>query len=64
MILFFEFVYLLDFLTLIGALVVPSVLYQLSDRKQDIPQDNVPVFYRNRFNRTLSACGVDRRART
>ena len=44
MILFFEFVYLLDFLTLIGALVVPSVLYQLSDRKQDIPQDNVLFF--------------------
>ena len=44
MILFFEFVYLLDFLTLIGAMVVPSVLYQLSDRKQDIPQDNVLFF--------------------
>ena len=44
MILFFEFVYLLDFLTLIGALVVPSVLYQLSDRKQDIPQDNILFF--------------------
>ncbi len=44
MILFFEFVYLLDFLTLIGALVVPCVLYQLSDRKQDIPQDNVLFF--------------------
>ena len=44
MILFFEFVYLLDFLTLIGALVVPCVLYQLSDRKQDIPQDNLLFF--------------------
>ena len=44
MILFFEFVYLLDFLTLIGALVVPSVLYQLSDRNQDIPQDNILFF--------------------
>lgn len=44
MILFFEFVYLLDFLTLIGALVVPSILYQLSDRRQDIPQDNL-LFY-------------------
>lgn len=44
MILFFEFVYLLDFLTLIGALVVPSVLYQISDRKQDIPQDNLLFF--------------------
>ena len=44
MILFFEFVYLLDFLTLIGALVVPTVLYQLSDRNQDIPQDNVLFF--------------------
>ena len=44
MILFFEFVYLLDFLTLIGALVVPTVLYQLSDRKQDIPQDNLLFF--------------------
>lgn len=40
MVLFFEFVYLLDFIALITALVVPSVLYQLSDRKQDIPQDN------------------------
>ncbi|NLI53560.1 MAG: zinc-ribbon domain-containing protein [Clostridiales bacterium] len=40
MILFFEFVYLLDFITLIVALVVPSVLYQISDRRQDIPQDN------------------------
>ncbi|HWQ97777.1 MAG TPA: hypothetical protein VN538_06795 [Clostridia bacterium] len=44
MILFFEFVYLLDFLTLLGALVVPSVLYQLSDRNQDIPQDNILFF--------------------
>ena len=44
MILFFEFVYLLDFLTLIGALVVPSVLYQLSDRNQDIPPDNILFF--------------------
>lgn len=41
MILFFEFVYLLDFITLIGAIVLPSVLYQLSDRKQDIPPDNL-----------------------
>jgi ribosomal protein L37E len=41
MILFFEFVYLLDFITLFSALVVPSVLYQLSDRKQDIPPDNL-----------------------
>ncbi len=40
MILFFEFVYLLDFVTLITALVVPCVLYQLSDRRQDIPPDN------------------------
>lgn len=44
MILFFEFVYLLDFLTLIGALVVPSILYQLSDRNQTIPQDNLLFF--------------------
>ena len=44
MILFFEFVYLLDFLTLLGALVAPCVLYQLSDRKQDIPQDNLLFF--------------------
>ena len=44
MILFFEFVYLLDFLTLIGAMVVPSVLYQLSDRNQDIPPDNILFF--------------------
>ncbi|NTU76985.1 MAG: zinc-ribbon domain-containing protein, partial [Alphaproteobacteria bacterium] len=44
MILFFEFVYLLDFLTLIAALVVPSVLYQISDRNQDIPQDNLLFF--------------------
>ncbi len=41
MILFFEFVYLLDFITLIAAIVLPSVLYQLSDRKQDIPPDNL-----------------------
>ncbi|MEZ4628974.1 MAG: zinc ribbon domain-containing protein, partial [Eubacteriales bacterium] len=44
MIIFFEFVYLLDFLTLIGALVVPSILYQLADRNQDIPQDNLLFF--------------------
>ncbi|MEN6634442.1 MAG: hypothetical protein ABFC56_01165 [Clostridiaceae bacterium] len=44
MILFFEFVYLLDFLTLVAAMVVPSVLYQLSDRNQDIPQDNILFF--------------------
>ena len=44
MILFFEFVYLLDFLTLIGALVIPSILYQLSDRNQTIPQDNLLFF--------------------
>ncbi|PKM39357.1 MAG: hypothetical protein CVV04_10140 [Firmicutes bacterium HGW-Firmicutes-9] len=44
MIIFFEFVYLLDFLTLIGALVIPSVLYQLADRNQDIPQDNLLFF--------------------
>jgi len=44
MILFFEFVYLLDFLSLIAALVVPSVLYQLSDRRQDIPPDNILFF--------------------
>ena len=44
MILFFEFVYLLDFLTLVAALVVPSVLYQLSDRNQDIPADNILFF--------------------
>lgn len=41
MILFFEFVYLLDFATLVTALIVPSVLYQLSDRRQDIPPDTV-----------------------
>ena len=40
MILFFEFVYLLDFVTLITAMVVPCVLYQLSDRNQTIPPDN------------------------
>ncbi|MEA4870641.1 MAG: zinc ribbon domain-containing protein [Christensenella sp.] len=40
MILFFEFVYLLDFVTLLAALVVPCVLYQLSDRNQTIPPDN------------------------
>ena len=54
MILFFEFVYLLDFLTLIGALVVPSVLYQLSDRKQDIPQDNL-LFFTSIGSTALSA---------
>ncbi len=43
MIIFFEFVYLLDFVTLITAIVVPSVIYQLSDRKQNIPPDN-PLF--------------------
>ncbi len=41
MILFFEFVYLLDFLTLAAAIVLPSVLYQISDRKQDIPAGNL-----------------------
>ena len=40
MILFFEFVYLLDFVTLITAIVVPCVLYQLADRNQTIPPDN------------------------
>ena len=40
MILFFEFVYLLDFVTLITAMVVPCVLYQISDRNQTIPPDN------------------------
>ena len=44
MILFFEFVYLLDFLTLLGALALPSVLLQLSDRKQG-DGDHRPVLF-------------------
>jgi ribosomal protein L37E len=39
MVLFFEFVYLLDFVALITALVVPSVLLQLADRMQEPAQD-------------------------
>jgi len=44
MILFFEFVYLLDFLSLAAALVVPSVLLQLSDRLQEPPQDTALLY--------------------
>ncbi|MCE5187710.1 MAG: zinc ribbon domain-containing protein [Eubacteriales bacterium] len=40
MIVFFEFVYLLDFIALITALIVPSVLLQLTDRSQGIPRDS------------------------
>ena len=39
MIVFFEFVYLLDFITVIAAIIVPSVLLQLTDRRQDVPRD-------------------------
>lgn len=44
MILFFEFVYLLDFLTLLGALALPSVLLQLSDRKQEPVQEQILLY--------------------
>lgn len=44
MILFFEFVYLLDFLSIAAALVVPSVLLQLSDRMQEPPQDTALLY--------------------
>lgn len=39
MIRFFEFVYFLDFITMITALIVPSVLMQIADRNQGIPRD-------------------------
>ena len=39
MVLFFEFVYLLDFITLIAALIVPPVLLQIADRMQEPAQD-------------------------
>jgi predicted amidophosphoribosyltransferase len=39
MLLFFEFVYMLDVLSLAAALVVPSVLLQLSDRLQEPPHE-------------------------
>ena len=39
MVVFFEFVYLLDFVTAIVGIIVPSVLLQLADRKQGIPRD-------------------------
>ena len=41
MIVFFEFVYLLDFVALIAAIIIPSVLLQLTDRRQDVPRDTV-----------------------
>ncbi len=44
MILFFEFVYLLDFLTLLAALALPSVLLQLSDRKQEPAQERILLY--------------------
>lgn len=44
MIRFFEFVYFLDFITMIAALIVPSVLLQLTDRKQGIPPDTALLF--------------------
>lgn len=44
MILFFEFVYLLDFATLLAGLAVPSVLLQLSDRRQEMPQDTALLY--------------------
>ena len=39
MIVFFEFVYLLDFITMVTGVIVPSVLLQLTDRNQGIPRD-------------------------
>lgn len=39
MIVFFEFVYLLDFVTIITGVIVPSVLLQITDRSQGIPRD-------------------------
>ena len=39
MIVFFEFVYLLDFVTFITGLILPSVLLQIADRRQGIPRD-------------------------
>lgn len=39
MIRFFEFVYFLDFITVITALIVPSALLQITDRNQGIPRD-------------------------
>ena len=39
MVVFFEFVYLLDFITAIVGIIVPSILLQLADRKQGIPRD-------------------------
>ncbi len=39
MIVFFEFVYFLDFVTAIIGIIIPSLLLQLTDRKQGIPQD-------------------------
>jgi hypothetical protein len=44
MIRFFEFVYFLDFITMIAALIVPSLLLQLTDRKQGIPPDTACCF--------------------
>lgn len=44
MIRFFEFVYFLDFVSMIAALIVPSVLLQLTDRKQGIPPDTALLF--------------------
>ncbi len=39
MVLFFEFVYLLDFMTLVAALIVVPVLLQFADRMQEPAQD-------------------------
>ncbi|MEN6596015.1 MAG: zinc ribbon domain-containing protein [Clostridiaceae bacterium] len=44
MILFFEFVYMLDFLTLLAALALPSVLLQLADRRQEPAQDKILLY--------------------
>jgi len=39
MVSFFEFVYLLDFITLVAALIIPPVLLQIADRMQEPARD-------------------------
>ncbi len=41
MLTFFEFVYLLDFLTLIGAVALPCAFLQIADRRKRLPNENV-----------------------
>jgi len=43
MVLFFEFLNFFDFLALIGALILPSVLLQIADRKKQPPNDNAAL---------------------